>query len=145
MNRWARSRPAAALTGAFMAVTRLLFDEVGGFDDVALAVAYNDLDFCLRVRERGLAALYTPEITLTHFESHTRGTTTGVEQRLWDDAEFASFVRRWNKWSRFDPCLNPHHQGGKFGNMPAESQTEPSLSEAMKWIFCQTSRPVQGR
>lgn len=145
MERWARARPAAALTGAFMAVKRLLFDEAGGFDDVALAVAYNDLDFCLRVREKGLVALYTPEITLTHFESHTRGATIGVEKRLWDDAEFDSFVRRWRKWSRFDPCLNPHHQGDKFGNGPGEGQTRPSLGEAMEWISCQTSRPVQER
>ena len=45
----------------------------GGFDEVNLAVAFNDVDFCLRAREHGYLIVWTPDALLTHYESESRG------------------------------------------------------------------------
>ncbi len=61
-----------AVTGACLMVRKTVFDQIGGFDEVAFAVAFNDVDLCLRVRKLGLRIIYTPLATLWHKESQTR-------------------------------------------------------------------------
>ncbi len=65
-------RAYSAVTAACMLVRRSVFEEMGGFDE-NLAVAYNDVDFCLRLGEAGYRVLYTPHAELIHRESITRG------------------------------------------------------------------------
>ena len=67
------TREVSAVTGACLAVERGKFDAVGGFDADNLPIDLNDIDLCLRLRERGLVNLYTPDSTLYHYESATRG------------------------------------------------------------------------
>src|SRR5690606_20225784 len=62
----------SAVTGACLVVRRDLFDEVGGLDE-RLEVAFNDIDFCLRLREAGYHNLWTPFAELYHHESASRG------------------------------------------------------------------------
>ena len=65
-------RNVSAVTGACMLVSKALFDSLDGFDE-QLAVSYNDVDFCLRVREKGLLVVVEPRSVLYHFESVSRG------------------------------------------------------------------------
>ena len=94
-------RDASAVTGACMMVKREAFDLVDGFDE-AMGIAYGDVDFCLRVRERGLRVLYTPFARLDHEESSSRG-------RLDPPADHDAFRARWGGEETLqDPFLNPN-------------------------------------
>ena len=64
------------------------FEKVGGFNEV-LQVAFNDVDFCLRVREAGYRNIYTPYAELYHHESATRGDEDTAEKQLRFSKEFA--------------------------------------------------------
>ncbi len=94
-------RNVSAVTAACMMVRREVFDAIGGFDE-EMAVAYNDVDFCLRALEAGYHVVYTPFATLYHHESATRGTFSPSENS-------ALFERRWLKDRSYsDPYYNPH-------------------------------------
>jgi O-antigen biosynthesis protein len=67
------TRRVSAVTGACMAVRRSVYLETGGLDEVNFPVAFNDVDFCLRLGERGYAVVWTPFAELYHLESATRG------------------------------------------------------------------------
>lgn len=106
LNRWKRSREVAAVTGAFLAVRQDVFGRVGGFEE-ELAVAYNDLDFCLKVRACGLSIVCCAEIEALHYESKTRGFSLTSEKAAWDDEEFQELVDRWGRACTTDPYVNP--------------------------------------
>lgn len=108
LDRWTRSRPAAALTGAFMAVRRDVFEAVEGFDPIHHIVACNDIDFCLRVRRKGWRVLYRGDLVLNHFESMTRGHADCQAKAAWAEAEMASLGERWGGEAFRDPGRNPH-------------------------------------
>lgn len=67
------TREVSAVTGAFLACRRGTWQRVGPFDEQRLAVTYNDVDWCMRVRRAGLKVLYAPALSLIHCESKTRG------------------------------------------------------------------------
>lgn len=67
------TREVSAVTGAFLACRRDTWQRVGPFDEQHLAVTYNDVDWCVRVRRAGLKVLYAPALSLVHFESKSRG------------------------------------------------------------------------
>jgi len=93
------TRNYTAVTGACMMVRRGVFDECEGFDEV-LAVAYNDVDFCLRLRERGYLVVVTPYAELVHRESVTRGEGS-------DTDEHVEMFKRWRKiYEVGDPYFN---------------------------------------
>ena len=84
-----------------MLVRREVFEEMGGFD-AGYPVAFNDLDFCLRLGQAGYRLLYTPHAELTHFESVSRG-QSGYSH------DFQLFLSRWwDLLQRDDPCYNPN-------------------------------------
>lgn len=93
-------RNYSAVTGACLMTRRELFAEVGGFDE-RLPVAYNDVDYCLRVRARGLYVVYTPFASLYHYESTTRGS-------LHPPADEALTRERWAAVIERDPFYSPH-------------------------------------
>ena len=71
----------SAVTGACLAVRRKLFEEIGGLDERNLPVTFNDIDFCLRLAEKGYRNIYTPWARLYHYESKTRGSDTTGEKK----------------------------------------------------------------
>jgi GT2 family glycosyltransferase len=94
-------RNCSAVTGACMLVPRRVFEEVGGFDE-ELRVVLNDIDLCLRIRERGYAVIYTPHALLYHHEGSSRG-------RLHPPSDDDRFLRRWaTRFSQVDPYYNPN-------------------------------------
>ena len=80
----------SAVTGACLLVKASVYDEVGGLDE-QFAVAFNDVDFCLRVRDAGYRIAWTPYAELTHYESKSRG---GDEKDPAKAARFAAEQQR---------------------------------------------------
>jgi O-antigen biosynthesis protein len=97
-----------AVTGACMVMRRAVFDEVGGFDEMNLPVAYNDVDLCLRIRERGYRILWTPYAELYHLESASRPPDRACEQLARYNKECAYFKSRWHSHIFHDPYYNPN-------------------------------------
>jgi GT2 family glycosyltransferase len=73
MSRFNVRQTLAAVTGACMLVSRACFDALGGFDQDAFPIAYNDVDFCLRAKTAGFRTVWTPFAQLIHHESASRG------------------------------------------------------------------------
>jgi hypothetical protein len=102
------TRAVSAVTGAFLATRRDVFEAHGGFDDTELAVSYGDVDYALKLRRSGLTILWAPQIALYHFESKTRGLDhLDPEKRARDAAERAVMRERWGAVLDSDPSLNP--------------------------------------
>ncbi len=94
-----QTRDCSVVTGACMMTRRDVFDSVGGFDE-HLPVAFNDVDYCLSLRERGFLVVYTPLAELVHHESRSRGHTD-------DLAESRRILERWGDVIvAGDPYLN---------------------------------------
>ena len=92
-------REVSAVTGACLLTRTDLYREIGGFDEYDFGVAYNDVDYCLRVRSRGQRVLYVPQAKLMHWGSATRGVT-------FDEAEHIAWLKRYPSYS--DPYLSRH-------------------------------------
>lgn len=131
MWRYRRTRPVAAVTGAFMAVRRETFEALGGFDE-RLAVGYNDIDFCLKVRENRLMVRYVPDLDLIHRESRTRGFNDSVEKVDWDDTELRRLYDRWGTGVFQDPGVNPHWGSGP--GRPLDGYRDPTLTQVLSWL-----------
>jgi GT2 family glycosyltransferase/polysaccharide pyruvyl transferase WcaK-like protein len=94
-------RNCSAVTGACMLFRREVYEEMGGLEE-RLGVAFNDVDFCLRAREKGYQIVYTPHAVLYHHESATRGT-------LHPDEDERFFRARWGDPGDYrDPYYNPN-------------------------------------
>jgi len=98
----------SAVTAACLAVRRSLYREVGGLDEEALAVAFNDIDFCLKVRELGYRNLWTPHAELYHHESATRGYEDTPEKQQRFAGEVRVMTERWGEALHDDPAYNPN-------------------------------------
>ena len=93
----------SAVTAACMLLRKSVFEEVGGFDEDNLRVAFNDVDLCLRIRERGYSIIYTPYAKLLHHESVSRGYKG-------DPAEVLYMRRRWGECWTETPTTTPTSQ-----------------------------------
>ena len=101
------TREVSAVTAACLVVERRKFEAVGGFDE-ALAVAFNDVDFCLRLRARGWRNLWTPQARLVHLESASRGDDAAPEQAERFAREAQAMRERWGEVLKADPYYNPN-------------------------------------
>lgn len=77
-----RRRQVRAVTAACLLVRRKLFKEMGGFNEEKLHVAFNDVDFCLRIESLGYLNIWTPEATLIHHESISRGRDVSLKKAM---------------------------------------------------------------
>lgn len=103
-------RDLSAVTAACMMVRRDVFESVGGFDE-ELAVAYNDVDFCLKLRAEGLLIVYTPEVELYHYESISRGSENSAEKSRRYHRELTLLLHRWSDfYADGDPYYTPELQ-----------------------------------
>lgn len=102
------TRNYSAVTAACLMVRKSVYNEVNGFDE-NFAVDFNDIDFCLKIKELGYNNIYLPHVTLIHYESISRGhphkTKESYERHL---KEISLFKKRWQKYIDHDPCYNPH-------------------------------------
>ena len=98
----------SAVTAACMMVKREAFDKVGGLTE-ELAVAFNDIDFCMKLREAGYLIVYNPYAELYHYESKSRGLEDTPEKVARFNKEIQIFERRWPDIMRDgDPYYNPN-------------------------------------
>ena len=97
----------SAVTGACLVVKRSIFNEANGLDE-GFEVAYNDVDFCLRVQALGYQNIYTPFAKLMHHESKTRGDDSSAEKIKRFDNEKQLLVNRWKEQLVNDPFYNPN-------------------------------------
>ena len=95
-------RNYSAVTAACMLTRRDLFEQVGGFDEMQLPVTYNDVDYCLKLRQAGFLVVYTPFAQLRHYESASRGRGKS------DPAEGRLLRQRWPAVIAHDPYGNPN-------------------------------------
>lgn len=98
----------AAVTGACLLVRRSHYDAVGGLNDVQLKVAFNDVDFCLKLRELGLHNIYAPAATLIHHESVSRGDDLSGEKAKRFATEVSWMKQKWSDQLFYDPAYNPN-------------------------------------
>lgn len=105
---YALTRTMSAVTAACLAVRRTILDEVGGFDEVNLAVAFNDVDLCLRIRNAGYRNLLAAGAELYHLESASRGEDLRPEQLERSMAEIRYMRERWGDALDSDPYWNPN-------------------------------------
>ncbi|WP_197067137.1 glycosyltransferase family 2 protein [Ensifer sp. ZNC0028] len=96
-------RNVSAVTGACMVMTKKVFEEVGGLDEANLAVAFNDVDLCLRAIEAGYRNVFTPFSTLVHHESLTRGKDNTPEKVQRFRKEVNYMHKRWGERLVNDP------------------------------------------
>mgnify|MGYP006288526671 FL=1 len=86
---------------------RDIYLQLGGMNE-ELAVAYNDIDLCLRVKEAGYHNVYTPDAELLHHESISRGSEDTPEKIQRYQKEVAYMWRQWREVLENDPCYNPN-------------------------------------
>ena len=108
MHRASTQVDYSAVTAACMMISKKLFEEVGGFEE-KLTVAFNDIDLCLRVREKGYLVVYDAYVEMIHYESKTRGSEDSKEKvrRFQDEIEYMR--TRWiDILKQGDPYYNPN-------------------------------------
>ncbi len=92
----------SAVTAACMLFRKSLFEELGGLEEENLPIQFNDVELCLRMRERGYYIVYTPYAELYHHESVSRGYFSG------DRTENLYMRERWGEVMDKDPYFNPN-------------------------------------
>lgn len=96
----------SAVTGACLMTRKDVFNEVGGFDE-GYAFAFNDVDLCMKIREKGYLVVWTPYVELYHYESKTRGYEDTPEKQQRFETEIDRFRQKWgDSLDRGDPYYN---------------------------------------
>ncbi len=98
----------SAVTAACLMVKKSIFQQVGGLAE-EFQVAYNDVDFCLKIRQAGYLIVWNPRAELYHYESKSRGYETTPEKQARFQREKELLLQRWPDYiSQGDPCYNPN-------------------------------------
>jgi GT2 family glycosyltransferase len=107
----------SAVTAACLVMPKCLYYQLGGLNETELAVAFNDVDICLRIREVGYRIVWTPHAQLYHHESASRGPDTHPDRIERFRAEVGYMMRRWGHLLNLDPYYNPNLRldGADFG------------------------------
>ena len=106
-GRLKQSQNFSAVTAACLAVRRETFEQVGGLDEQDLGVAWNDVDFCLKVQAAGFSNIWTPYAELFHHEGFSRGADDNKQKVLRARREFLVMQNRWQLDQRIDPAYHP--------------------------------------
>ncbi len=117
----------SAVTGACLAIRKKVFLEVGGFDQVNLPIAFNDIDLCLKLLEKGYRNVFTPYSHLIHHESLSRGSDLSPKRVDAFKRECDHMKSRWKEKLQFDNSYNPNlslnsNEQFEFSFPPRESQ-----------------------
>ena len=107
MGRLCYAQDVTAVTGACLMVKKSIYEEVDGFDE-SFTISLNDVDLCLKIREKGYLNIFTPFAELYHYESKTRGMEEGEKLRRYE-RECAHFRDKWKEQlDAGDPYYNPN-------------------------------------
>lgn len=108
MNRLIATQNYSAVTAACLLVKKSKYEEVGGLNEQDLHVAFNDVDFCLKVLETGVRNVYCAEAELYHHESVSRGLDISEEKAARFNRELTYLRTKWKKYIDRDPAYNPN-------------------------------------
>ncbi|NET07053.1 MAG: glycosyltransferase [Symploca sp. SIO2B6] len=97
----------SAVTAACLMCRRNIYEEVGGFEE-KLSVAFNDVDFCFKLVEKGYRNIYLPHVVLYHYESKSRGSDNSPSKLSRFIKEIEYMQNKWKAIIANDPCYNPH-------------------------------------
>jgi GT2 family glycosyltransferase len=132
-----------AVTGAFLACRRAVFDDVGGFDSQRYAITSGDADFCVRVRNTGRSVIYDPFLTWIHYESVSRGQDVHDYRKHWRAAaEHERWRSRFSVPELVDLSNNPHVS---LASRPFEVFHRPSCEAVELWLEAQRQRSTRWR
>lgn len=98
----------SAVTAACLLTHKSLFEKLGGLDAQHLPVAFNDVDYCLRVQEEGCTIIWSPHAVLYHHESVSRGKDVSPQQKARAQSELNYMRSRWREKLQHDPYYNPN-------------------------------------
>lgn len=107
-NRAFLQQNYSAVTAACMVLRKKVFVDLGGFNEVNLGVSFNDVDFCLRLRQKGLHTVWTPYANLIHYESASRGHHPTVAERSQFLREATYMQEKWGPQLLCDPFYTPN-------------------------------------
>lgn len=108
MSRLTIAQNVSAVTAACLMVSRRVYEQASGLDE-SFEVAFNDVDFCMRLRKIGYLNVFTPYAQLYHYESESRGAENTPEKRKRFQGEIARFQERWkSELAQGDPYYNPN-------------------------------------
>jgi O-antigen biosynthesis protein len=98
----------SAVTAACMLIEKDIFVRAGKFDEVNLAINYNDIDLCLKVKKLGYKIVWTPYAELYHHESKSRGQDNDPEKKKRFESEIAFMQKKWGELLNNDPAYSPN-------------------------------------
>ena len=138
MHRAACIQNYSAVTAAVLMTKKSLFDKVGGFRE-ELAVAFNDVDFCLKIRALGKRVVYTPYALFTHYESKSRGLEDNPEKVKRFNGEIVCLAKHWPEILRkgdpyYNPALTLRKSNFTLRDLSVEKVGEPFPLEILKDI-----------
>ena len=124
----------SAITAACLVIRKAIYDEVGGMNENELRVAFNDVDLCLRLREKGYRSVWTPYAELYHHESASRGSEDSPEKKSRFAREGRYMKQRWGGRLLNDPAYSPNlslelHRGTFSMAWPPRVETIPGFQE----------------
>ncbi|MDR3564471.1 MAG: glycosyltransferase family 2 protein, partial [Negativicutes bacterium] len=101
-------RNVSCVTAACLLLRKVVFEEVGGLDELRLPIALNDVDLCLKIRAKGYLIVWTPFAALYHFESASRGSDVVPDKIARFQKDLALMKARWGATLTADPYYNPN-------------------------------------
>lgn len=107
-NRAIIRQSFSAVTGACLMIPSILYQKVGGLNEEKLAVAFNDIDLCLKVKQLGLRVVWTPHAVMYHHESLSRGQEDTLEKKKRFQSEVNYMISTWSTDRYLDPAYNPN-------------------------------------
>ena len=128
------TRRQSAVTAACLLVRKSVFEELGGLNEKAFPVAFNDVDLCLRIQRMGLNLIWTAFAKLIHAESASRGKDQTSEKYARALREQQGFIERWTLSGQIDPYYHPalshDYLSGSYGGlaMPPRVSQDPILT-----------------
>lgn len=127
LNRLGATGNYSAVTAACLLVKKVDYMAVNGLDEEVFKVAFNDVDFCLKVLDLGRRNLYCAEAELFHYESISRGFDDTYEKKARFDSELTELKTKWAGYIQFDPAYNPNLTL-KRENFSIKEQKETGIS-----------------
>ena len=140
MNRALFVQDVNAVTGACLLIKKTIFNDISGFDEF-LAVAFNDIDLCMKIREKNYLIVYNPYASFYHYESASRGLEDSKEKVDRFNKEFAYFLKKWNKKiiagdEYYNPNLTLRKNDFSIKNLKFEKIGEPyKIDEEINMIM----------
>jgi len=107
-NRLLMTQQLSCVTGACLLTKKSIFTMVNGLDDTNLKIAFNDVDYCLKVRDLGYKIIWTPYAELYHLESASRSYDLNEENIERWQSEYNYMKTKWQDKLKNDPAYNPN-------------------------------------